>query len=78
MGRYSTALDYGYITVKNHKGEYIAGFPLEISYNFHTELAEFKLLKKFANPVNPEAECCRPLVINGCVLKINENDLILQ
>lgn len=78
MGRATDVINYGYLTVKDHKGDYQAGFPYEMEYNFVSEQLSVKMLKKWDSPVDPNAECCRPLHVNGCKLKINGNDLILK
>jgi calcineurin-like phosphoesterase family protein len=69
--------NYGYIAVKDDNGLYQAGFIYELDYNFSTEVASIRMLKKFGNPVTPGEECCKYLVINGCRTLVNGQKLIL-
>lgn len=78
MGRSTDAYNYGYVTVKNDKGEYIAGYPFELDYNFVSEEITIKMLKRWVNPVDPDANCCPPLAVNGCVLLVNGQPLYIK
>ena len=69
--------NYGYIAVKDEKGLYQAGFIYELDYNFSTEVATIKMLKKYGNPVTPGEECCNYLVINGCRILVNGRKITL-
>jgi hypothetical protein len=62
--------NYGWIAVK-YKGEYRAGYPLEMDYNFRSEVAVFKLRKKYGNPVIPAQPCCPWLSVDGCYILVN-------
>jgi hypothetical protein len=77
-GRKQSNINYGYIVVKDHNGDYQAGWPYEINYNFATELAEFKMRMKWDSPVTPGAVCCDHLVVNGCYILINGNKLMIN
>jgi hypothetical protein len=77
-GASSPTKNYGYITVKNPEGEYIAGWPYKLTYNFSEERCEMKLLKRFDNPVTPIGECCPWLKINDCLVLINGEKVILS
>lgn len=76
-GARTSATNYGFLTVKDPHGLYQAGWPYEITYNFATEKAEFKLLKKWDSPVTPGEACCEYLVVNGCYVLVNGNKVIL-
>lgn len=70
-GEDSSTTNYGYVVVKDNDGLYQAGFLMEVTYNFYSELVSMKLLKKHDSPVNPDEECCNYLTINGCRILIN-------
>lgn len=70
-GQHSPAKNYGYVVVKDYKGEYQGVWLYELSYNFYTEKAEFKGLKTANSPVTPGATCCKNLAANGCFVLIN-------
>lgn len=76
-GRKSSGINYGYIVVKDYDGDYQAGWPYELNYNFATEQADFKMRMKWDSPVTPGADCCKYLVINGCNILINGTKLIV-
>jgi hypothetical protein len=76
-GRKDNGVNYGYVVVKDHNGQYQAGWPYEINYNFATEQADFKMRMKWDSPVTPGADCCSYLLVNGCYVKINGNKIIL-
>jgi hypothetical protein len=76
-GNWSSSTNYGYIVVPDEDGLFQAGWLLEMEYNFHTEIGQFKLLKKHDSPVIPGNVCCEYLVINGCYVKINGQKVIL-
>lgn len=71
------SVNYGYIAVKDKDGLYQAGYLYELDYNFHTEQATMKLLKKHDSPVTPGEVCCDYLAVNGCRLLVNGNKIII-
>jgi hypothetical protein len=77
-GAASENVNYGWIAVKDDQGLYQAGYPYEMEYNFASEQATFKLLKKFGNPITPGEVCCKYFVVNGCRLLVNGQNLILN
>jgi hypothetical protein len=77
VGGRTDVTNYGYIAVKDHNGEYQAGFPYETEYNYATEMFTCKMLKKFDSPIIPAERCCDYLLINGCYVKINAQKIIL-
>jgi hypothetical protein len=77
-GGYGPTKDYGYITVKNPEGDFIAMWPYKLTYNFATKRCEIKGLKCFDNPVDPLAECCNWLNINGCLVLMNGERVITR
>lgn len=70
-GKYLRSKNYGYLMVKKPDGNWQAGWPYKVTYNYATERVEIKMLKKFSTPTIPEVNCCPYLVVNGCQLKIN-------
>jgi hypothetical protein len=76
-GARNNSVNYGYVAVKDDGGLYQAIWVYELSYNYASELAEFKGLKKFDSPVIPGAGCCNELMLNGCFVKINGSRIIL-
>jgi hypothetical protein len=77
-GRKGSSINYGYIVVKDDNGDYQAGWPYEISYNFATEQADIKMRMKWDSPVTPGASCCDHLLVNGCYVLVNGNKIILN
>jgi hypothetical protein len=69
-GNWSAATNYGYIVSKSPYGEYLAGWLMELEYNYATEEASFKLLEKWDSPAIG-AECCNYLNLNGCRVLLN-------
>jgi hypothetical protein len=69
-GGHTEDINYGYVVVKDDNGDYQGGFLYELNYNFSTESAQIKMLKKFDSPVVPGAECCPYLLVNGCRLVV--------
>ncbi len=76
-GRKDPGVNYGYIVVKDYNGQYQAGWPYELSYNYSTEQADIKMRMKWDSPVLPGAGCCDYLVVNGCFILINGQKIIL-
>jgi hypothetical protein len=77
-GRKNNSINYGYIVVKDHNGEYQGGWPYELSYNFYTEQAEIKMRMKWDSPVTPGASCCDHLLVNGCYVLVNGFKIIVN
>jgi hypothetical protein len=75
VGKRTSATNYGYIRVKDHEGNYQAGFAYETEYNYTTELFSCKLLKKYG-PVTG-GPCCDYLTVNGCYILVNGQKIIL-
>lgn len=75
-GKYGADKDYGYIMVKKPTGEWQAGWVYNVSYNYWTEKAEIKMLKKYLTPALIDDMCCRWLAVNGCYLLVNGNKII--
>ena len=78
VGHWSNNTNYGYITVKDLDGLYQAGYLYEMEYNYASEEASFKLLKKHNSPVTPGPDCCHYLIINGCRILINSNPITVN
>jgi hypothetical protein len=81
-GNWNSATNYGYIAVLDETGsawllDQAGMAAAELEYNFHREIAQFKLLKKHDSPVVPGAGCCQWLTINGCHVLINGEKVIL-
>jgi len=70
--------NYGYIMVKTPEEVWQAGWVFNLKYNYATERATIKMLKKAVSPESPQTagSCCPWLVVNGCYLLVNGNKLI--
>lgn len=75
-GMSDSTKNFGYIMVKNPEGNWQAGWPFSLRYNYATEKATIKMLKKYESPLAPVVDCCPWLSANGCYVIANGQRII--